>query len=153
WVLAALTVLVPALLYVGTVVNDYSSSGEKVKHANAPKEEAKQPEPPPKPPGDEERPVEIKKPPRPVPPVEKLVLNVMPDVPNVRDNLASWAQAAYDLAHSLQLEHLSFWVALALLGLTALSWLGHRNQRARLQKTIEVPAPPVADPTADTVAM
>src|SRR5262249_50411399 len=67
-------------------------------------------------------------------PLEQALLENIPaiDLGDVRLTaaFASSVQRGYDLAYSLGMDHFSFYLGVFLLGLTLLSWIGHRPARA-----------------------
>jgi hypothetical protein len=67
-------------------------------------------------------------------PVERFLLDSFPafEIGALRltANVATNVQRAYDLLHSLAADHVGFYLGIVLLGLTAISWIGHRPARA-----------------------
>lgn len=64
-------------------------------------------------------------------PVERATMQVLPDFPKVTESIAAGIQAGYDGARGFAADlYLVFYVFLALLALTLLSWVVHAGRRA-----------------------
>lgn len=70
-----------------------------------------------------------------------------------KTDLAWLLGAVYQLACQAKHDHLSFWVAMMLLGLTVLSWVARRRQRTSLRKSLLLPLAPTADQAGETLPL